>query len=79
MSGTNANKFDITLRLVCPLPIFPYTHSDIIPSEDVNKLHQQDNTQLEYWNFWSCWATSPSHPRLQSPLIPAIPANLVFQ
>jgi len=42
-------------------------------------VHQQDDTQLEYWNFWSCWATGPSHPRLRSPLIPPIPANLVFQ
>jgi len=28
------------------------------------RQHQQDDTQLEYWKFWSCWATSPSQPRL---------------
>ena len=27
--------------------------------------HQKDDTQLEYWQIWSCWVTSPSHPRLR--------------
>jgi len=71
----------------CPVlksaPLFAHPHAapfGRVRLADVHDApHQQDDMQLEYWNFWSCWATSPSHPRLQSPLILAIPANLVFQ